>query len=357
MSGFDSLMIALEGWFDKPLCDLPDKLRQRVKQDFSPMPWDELSPDQRRNVAYQWDYQHNPATEEEREYWWDFFIRMDDLKQQIEEWKAVSAPTANDLKQKETRLQELTKGLVLMENQQLCAERKGVQGVTACSLPTGYIAYPRALKHLVVRLEAAPEELAAWVWQGSEDGGLAAYLNANELVPPPMFNYGHIMGEDYLSPLMACWFKEDEITNFQPVDRYLTGKALIERWSEQPGIQVEAFIVAKIAESRLMDYHPIFGGTRGSNPNDESFPALESGLFVLADVEAIEYDDFGLEHNNLSGKNENKKKESPAERKKRLKTWVQEECRVRGESGALKRTAKREGITRQTLSGILYRSD
>jgi len=30
---------------------------------------------------------------------------------------------------------------------------------------------------------------------------------------------------DCISPLMACWFHIDDISNFQPTDRYITGKA------------------------------------------------------------------------------------------------------------------------------------
>jgi hypothetical protein len=102
------------------------------------------------------------------------------------------------------------------------------------------------------------------------------------------------MGEDYQSPLMASWFRQDDIDRFDPADRYITGAALIERWSNQPGLRPEAFIRAKIAESRLLDIHPTFGGTRGTH-DDDSFPPLESGLFLLAHVEGIEAEDFGVD--------------------------------------------------------------
>ncbi len=47
--------------------------------------------------------------------------------------------------------------------------------------------------------------------------------------------------------------------------------------------------------------------------------------------------------------------ETPGERLLRLEFWFQEEGRLGGERGALKRTAEREGIARQTLSKILNR--
>lgn len=156
-----------------------------------------------------------------------------------------------------------------------------------------YIAYPKAMILLADRLEATQEELAAWVWMGPQDGGLAAYLNANELDPPPRFYYINNGNDcDYLSPLMACWFLADDITQFEPADRYITGKTLIERWNGQPNIQAEPFICDKIAESRLLDLHPFYGGTQGGFPKNVTYPPLESGLFVLSHVEKIEAEDF-----------------------------------------------------------------
>ena len=71
-----------------------------------------------------------------------------------------------------------------------------------------YLPYPRALHHLMQRISASPEELAAWIWLGPDDGGLAAFVNANELDPPPRFAFPEASVEsdpadhDYLSPLM-----------------------------------------------------------------------------------------------------------------------------------------------------------
>jgi len=220
----------------------------------------------------------------------------------------------------------------------------------ACSSnsTTLYIAYPKALNLLANRLDASPDELAAWVWMEPVHGGLAAYQNANELDPPPRFYYSFCNGGslDYLDPLMACWFRADDIANFEPTDRYITGEVLIDRWRKLPGIHPETYIKAKIAESRLMDFHPVCGGTQGTFSDDKSFPPLESGLFVLSHIEAIEAEDFD---GSLT------EKETSCERQKRLKIWFQEECEYRGDRGALKRTALREGITRQTLSNILQR--
>ena len=144
---------------------------------------------------------------------------------------------------------------------------------------------------------ATPEELAAWVSDGPKHQGIAAYLNANELDPPPRFHYGLVEsnGADYLSPLMACWFLIDEIANFVPIHRYITGAKLIDLWTNRNGIKAEAFIRAKIAESRLLDAHPIYGLTQGSFPEDPDMPPLKSALFLRSHVELIEAEDFGIE--------------------------------------------------------------
>ena len=160
-----------------------------------------------------------------------------------------------------------------------------------------FIPFPKALSLLVDRLNATSHEVAAWVWSGPEDGGLAAYTNANELGSSRRFWYGEINeGDfDYLSPLNACWFRKEDITKFDPTDRYVTGKELIDRWKDIPGLRPTAFIGAKIEESRLLDIHPICGGTQADPTNDESCPPLEEALFVLSQVEEIEQIDFGKE--------------------------------------------------------------
>jgi hypothetical protein len=304
MSTFDALTFALEEWFDTPLCDLPDAARQRVEQEFFPMPWDNLSADQRRSVALQLDYQHDPATEQDQKFWWDFFEKIERLKKQRAEWEIVATPTAAELALKESRLEELNQELARMDAQKRLArgdyypERKSSLAKDDLSLTepvraTRYVAYPKAMQQLAARLGATPEELAVWIWLGPKDGGIAAYMNANELDPPPRFFYA-AGGDshDYIAPLMACWFKVDDIAQFAPVDRYITGAALIERWGKRPGLHAVAFILAKIAESRLLDIHPIYGGTRATFSEHSDWPPLESGLFPLTHVVQIEAEDF-----------------------------------------------------------------
>jgi hypothetical protein len=298
VEGFDSLTLALEGWFDRNRNELPEALLERVDREFFPMPWDDLSAGGRRSVALQLDYQRDPETEQDRQFWWDFFERLHDLQAQAKKWESAATPTASDISLKESRLKELQQELERMKLQQRQAhadyypkhKNLGADKASA-QTTTDYIAFPKAMKILAERLGAKPEELAAWIFIGPDKGGIAAYRNANELNQYPRFFFDCFMGEDYLSPLMACCFRQDDIDRFDPADRYMTGAALIERWSCQPGLRPEAFILAKIAESRLLDIHPTLGGTQGTHGDKTSFPPLSSGLFAMSQIEQIETDD------------------------------------------------------------------
>lgn len=169
------------------------------------------------------------------------------------------------------------------------AESINEQARRAHTLPAlgkTYMSYLNAFNFLSKKMNATPAEIAAWVLAGPNDGGLAAYLNANELEIPPRFFFNEQMDENYLAPLMDCWFVEDDIYNFHPADRYITGKELIKRWREQPGIKMKSFVKAMFKQSRLMDIHPIMGGTQWSN--GDQYPAKKTALFVLSQIESIE---------------------------------------------------------------------
>lgn len=152
---FESLTLPLEGWFEKNLDELPDALRQRVEKEFFPMPWDSLNGDARRSVALQQDYQRDPATEADRQFWWDFYERLHEVQAQIKEWEGAETPTATDKSLKKSRLNELR-----LEHERLKLQQKQARGdyfpankcaaVPATSSPTSddYIAYPKAMRML-----------------------------------------------------------------------------------------------------------------------------------------------------------------------------------------------------------------
>lgn len=159
-----------------------------------------------------------------------------------------------------------------------------------------YIPYLAAFRLLAERLGATEEEIAAWIFF-HKNGGLTAYEIGRDDSDDSrlLFNFSHDNhGNDYRAPLATCWFLRQEIEQFDPIDRYITGQELLERWSRIPGTSARAFIVAKILESTLMDFHPTYGGTSASDPTDGDAPPLEDGLFELSRISAIEEDE-GIE--------------------------------------------------------------
>jgi hypothetical protein len=196
-------------------------------------------------------------------------IHIDDLLVMFEEMVRMEA-----------EYPELSDGEILIDNR-----GKGI------TLATDYIAYPKAMEMLRRKWQATPEELAVWIILGPETGGIAAYQNAQALIPPPRFYIDDWVSEDILSPLMSSWFRRDDVERFKPADRYITGVELIERWAKHPRIRPEAFILAKIAESRLMDFHPNFGRQHGTLAGWIIHP-LEAGLFALKQIERIEAEDL-----------------------------------------------------------------
>ncbi len=311
MSEFEALTWVLEPWFDALLKDIPAEVRARILREIRPIPWDELSPEQRRAWAYQWDYKHDPAMEDERNRQWEFFVKHEELQEKILEWEAMETRTAGDLASKEKRLAELRSELHRMDfafqsvaGEYVPPRPELPDGDEADTPPVRYLPYPKALHLLHERLEASPEELAAWIFYGPQGGGLAAYRNANELRPAPRFHFEIMEGGDYLELMMSCWLVESDVRTFEPAERYILGKALIERWSATPGIRAEAYIRAKIAESRLGDLHPLFGITQGSDPEDGELPPLEEALFSLTEIERIEAGDFGASQSDVSAASE-----------------------------------------------------
>lgn len=201
-----------------------------------------------------------------------------------------------------------------------------------------YISYERAMAQLRERLGATPEELAAWMWMSEpkqvcaklnekrercsnevlqrgdkckEHGGkpiqkdeikavrrrsLYAYLHARELNPPPQFFFGNHGDEhDYLPLLYQLYFKIDDVAQFEPSERFITGRALLGRWANQTEIPPTDRIRIATQESRLNPFHPILGLTQATAPNDPFYAQLEDGLVSLAEVRVYEREEFGRE--------------------------------------------------------------
>jgi len=112
---YRSLHSALEGWYDRPLAEYPQDLRTWIesglglgmKPERAQTWWDEKSLASRLAYAKQWDFQHDPATKEQREKIENFFNAHDHLELKISEWEKVDTPTALDLAKRDEMLETL----------------------------------------------------------------------------------------------------------------------------------------------------------------------------------------------------------------------------------------------------------
>jgi hypothetical protein len=162
--------------------------------------------------------------------------------------------------------------------------------------PERLIPYPQAAELLRIKLNATPEEIAAWIWIDMPDpntSGLQAFRNGNEPGATERFRFPGQMGADYLAALMACWFREVDVQTFSPTHRFITGSQLIDRWSGNPNLHPEGFIDAKIREARLTCTHPTLDVTI-DDCEDEHYVPLRNRLFLLEDVERIEVSELRL---------------------------------------------------------------
>ena len=76
VSDFLPLSPALSGRLHLSFEDLPADLRERVESAFV-IPWNRLTPQQRRRFAARWDYDQDPATERERKTVAELFDKME----------------------------------------------------------------------------------------------------------------------------------------------------------------------------------------------------------------------------------------------------------------------------------------
>ena len=302
---YQPLLPQIEEWLKEPLAKLPSPLREQVSREIFPFTWEDLAPSQRRKWAEDRDLKRDPALEGMHKFWFDFYCRRRELEEQIATWEKAGARSAAELAAKERKLTRLngelseldSKARKLASKERLENER--LARLTVCkeietSNSAVYVPFPKAMKRLRAAYGATVEELAVWVWLGARDGGLTAYIHANEFAEPEVFHFPPGVGKnfDFVSSLMATDYRESDLAAFKPGERFISSKDLLERWQSQSDIVPEAYVRAKIERSELRDLHPIFGYTQWSDPDNKELPPKKSAVFELSRVEAIEQRDF-----------------------------------------------------------------
>jgi hypothetical protein len=155
-----------------------------------------------------------------------------------------------------------------------------------------YFSFLKAAKRLKERLNATPEEIAAWVFMGE----LTGYEHVDEFDDPPKFYFAHYLGEsqDYIGVIQGrCYFSCEDVENFRPESRYITYENVLSRWLPvlKTECRIKEFIRAKEEESALLSFHPLTGCTNASDDSGH-YPGMETGLYPLEHIETIEREDF-----------------------------------------------------------------
>ncbi len=189
-ASFESLTAELDGWFDKPLAELPNPQRNRVETDLPTGLWDHLSADQRRRWATDWDYQHDPATGDERVEQFNRFVEQDHIERQILELELMAAHTPLERESKMRQLVELRQQLDRVQARTRYTSEVADRGKshwqaldnhpkssTRYEKPDAhqlgeYVHFLNAKEILKERLGATPEEIAMWVWLGKQSDEL-----------------------------------------------------------------------------------------------------------------------------------------------------------------------------------------
>ena len=296
-----SLETRLSAQFENMLAALPPELQAVTSEEFSQFGWDSLSPAQRRAFAKQRDCKIDPARSGEHNFWWRHFAREQEVERKLAEWQAISAPDAGSLNVKEANVAKWQRELADLKTKfasipDLLLIRYSVGQAETCESKTQYVPYPTAFSPLNERFDTSPEEIAMWIWLGAHHNGLRAFVNPGALGAPPRFTFAGTDGWDYVSKIMGCWFRLDDLEHFVPTNRYIRCDQLRERWRGKQGIDsdanLDAFIRAKIVELRLDAISPITGPTQWEHPGNPQWPPIESAMFRVAQIEEIEANDF-----------------------------------------------------------------
>lgn len=348
-----SLAELLSTWYEDPFERLPKHLKRLVKAEFSPLSWQDLSPEQRKMQAMAIDELESPEFRKREEYWFNLYSKLCQKERELAEISTVAATTPSEILARERALTELTSKATEIRNRIRSAPRPSqTKHESKLPDPEKLIPFKKAMSILKSRLGASAEELAAWVFLSPKNGGVSAYYSAERVY---RFHFETEMDTDYVVHLFNCGFEQDAIANFTPSERFITGKELLDSFSGELEELTRKYLIARSIDGTLTDLHPISGGSDNGLKENLGLPPMEDALFSVAQIQQIAKErewEFILPERISSSLNA---KESPAERKARLHEWFEEETLVNGKRGALTRTAKRERITPQTLRSILNR--
>jgi hypothetical protein len=133
---FVALTAMLVDSFDKPLTDLPNQLRRRIEREF-PVPWGDLDAEQRRRIAAQWDYQNDPALEDERDELFNLYAREVDIRRDMREVDLLPETSSSERESRGRQLEGLRKQLDIVRKEIGEPEATDTETVYDTTRPTG----------------------------------------------------------------------------------------------------------------------------------------------------------------------------------------------------------------------------
>lgn len=354
---YTPLQHALEDWFDKPLEMLPPLIQKRVNEEPLLVAWNLLHSEQRQSQAQAADYLNDPQLFSHRNFWFVFLNKVKSKEAELAKWRQMTAQTLAEIPAIEDCIAAIDAEILDLKKLELYWISTGFpqheatgtdQNLPSPTPSSKFLGFPRALRLLQERIDTNPYEFAAWIYQGPAHGGIRAYKTPIVDGFPMRFFYEPTMNPDYITEVHFCQFLEEELSNFQPSERFITGETLIDRWVKQLKSHAKAWINKFMVEGRLIGLHPTRGAVSIDGTEDGTWQKLEKGLFPLSQVMELGSTVIDVEYPPAI-------REQPAARKTRLEMMVEDETRLRGKKGAKKRTAEREGISVPTLSNILSR--
>lgn len=116
MTEFVPLAPAIVQYADGEFSALPAELQALWNERILLIKWEEISPAQRVELAKQQDYEHDPATEPEREAIWALIVERDDIQRQIDDLDRVRAVTVTEVIAREDRLKSLRTTLSALDD-------------------------------------------------------------------------------------------------------------------------------------------------------------------------------------------------------------------------------------------------
>ena len=90
-----------------PFSGLPNEIGEEVRDAFFPFTWDQLSPEQRKSVAAQVDYNSDPSTEAERTAAWELSVKATDLEIELERVELMAAIVPTEYQAKRSLLSQI----------------------------------------------------------------------------------------------------------------------------------------------------------------------------------------------------------------------------------------------------------